>query len=248
MRTISAVVLIFAVTCPSTLFAQGGRSTILGTVTDATGAAVPNVSVTVVNTGTQQKRTSSTDGTGTYQITALDVGLYELNAEAAGFRKASVKQIRLEVDERTRVDVELQVGEVVQEIAVTATTTTVQTDDSTISTVISTSEIRELPLPQNRNPFMLALLAPGMSVGPPSSVTTSNFGAGFGIAAMGQKVQANQILLDGASLRTNIHGVTRDAPLGRGAPGISRGGRLVFRRVRHPVGRADHRRHPARNK
>jgi hypothetical protein len=73
-------------------------------------------------------------------------------------------------------------------------------------------KIRELPLPGNRNLFRLALLAPGMSRGPASSVTTSGFGPGFGIAAMGQKVHNNAILLDGASLRTSIHGAVRMRP------------------------------------
>jgi hypothetical protein len=194
------------------VFGQGGRSTILGTVTDQTGAPVPKVSVTVTNTGTQQKRTAMTTDRGDFEITALDVGSYDLQAEVPGFRIAIIKGIQLEVDQRARADVSLQLGEVTQRVEVEGNPVSVQTDDSTLSTVMDAAKIRELPLPGNRNLFRLALLAPGMSRGPASSVTTSGFGPGFGIAAMGQKVHNNAILLDGASLRTSIHGAVRMRP------------------------------------
>jgi len=196
---------------PGSLFAQG-RSSILGLITDESGAAVPKAAVTIVNTGTQQRWTTETDETGTYTVPALELGAYEVTAEASGFRKTTVRAIALEVDQRARVDIKLQVGEVTQQINVDAQAVTVQTDDATISTVMDAAKIRELPLPGNRNLFRLALLAPGMSRGPASSVTTSGFGPGFGIAAMGQKVHNNQILLDGAVLKTAIHGSVRMRP------------------------------------
>ena len=197
---------------PAAMFAQGGRSTILGTVTDETGAAVPRVSITVVNTGTQLKRTAVTDERGDFEVPALDIGAYEVSAQAAGFRQAVVQNVRLEVDQRARVDIRLQVGELTQQVQVMAEAAQVQTDDTTMSTVIDAAKIRELPLPANRNLFRLALLAPGMSRGPASSVTTSGFGAGFGIASMGQKVHNNAVQLDGAPLKTSMHGVIRMRP------------------------------------
>jgi hypothetical protein len=196
---------------PVSLWAQG-QSSILGTVTDDSGAAVPKASITVTNTGTQQKRSVVSGETGTYEVTALEVGSYEVSAEAPGFRKIQVRGITLEVNQRARVDVKLQIGEVTQQVEVQAGALAVQTDDATISTVIDAAKIRELPIPGNRNLFRLALLAPGMSRGPASSVTTSGFGPGFGIAAMGQKVHNNAILLDGAPLKTSIHGSVRMRP------------------------------------
>jgi hypothetical protein len=123
-----------------------------------------------------------------------------------------VRGIVLQVDQRERVDIRLQVGELTQQVSVEAQALSVNTDDATLSTVIDSAKIRELPLPGNRNLFRLALLAPGMSRGPASSVTTSGFGPGFGIAAMGQKVHNNAIYLDGAPLRTSIHGAVRMRP------------------------------------
>lgn len=193
------------------LFAQG-RSSILGTITDESGAAVPRAAITVLNTGTQQKFTATSGESGLFEVPALDIGTYELNVEVTGFRKTTVRGIALQIDQRERVDVKLQVGEVTQQISVEAKTLSVNTDDATLGTVIDSAKIRELPLPGNRNLFRLALLAPGMSRGPASSVTTSGFGPGFGVAAMGQKVQNNAIYLDGAPLRTSIHGAVRMRP------------------------------------
>src|SRR5215475_12458396 len=72
---------------------QGGRSTVLGSVTDESGAAVPNVSVTVVNTGTQLKRTATSDANGNYEARALDVGTYDVTVEASGFRRMVVRAV-----------------------------------------------------------------------------------------------------------------------------------------------------------
>src|SRR5438876_7896781 len=199
-------------TMPTVLLGQGGRATILGVVSDETGATVPRVSITILNTGTQLVRNVLTDERGDFEVPALDIGNYEVTAQATGFRQAVVQNVRLEVDQRARVDIKLQIGEITQQVQVTAETAQVQTDDSTLSTVIDGAKIRELPLPANRNLFRLALLAPGMSRGPASSVTTTSFGAGFGIAAAGQKVHNNAILLDGAPLRGAMHGVTRMRP------------------------------------
>jgi hypothetical protein len=75
------------------LFGQGGRSTILGTVTDQTGVAVHKVEVTVTNSGTQQKRIATSTDRGDFEITALDVGVYDLQAVLPGFRVMVVKGI-----------------------------------------------------------------------------------------------------------------------------------------------------------
>src|SRR6476646_176684 len=128
---------------PAFVFAQGGRSTILGTVSDETGAAVPRVSITVVNTGTPLKRTAVTDDRGDFEVPALDIGTYEVSAQAAGFRQAVVQNVRLEVDQRSRVDIRLQVGELTQQVQVVAEASQVQTDDTTLSTVIDAAKIRE---------------------------------------------------------------------------------------------------------
>ncbi len=193
-------------------FGQANSSSIVGTVTDESGAAIPGASVTVTNTGTQNKRAVETNERGDYSVTALDIGMYEVAAQLEGFSRALATNVRLEVDLVRRQNLTLQIGAVTEQITVQADALTVQTDDVTISTVIDADKIRELPIPGDRNLFRLALLAPGMSRGPRTSVTTSGFGPGYGIAALGQKVHNNNIILDGAPLRTGIHGMVRMRP------------------------------------
>ena len=197
---------------PQAAFAQANSSSVIGTVTDETEAAVPGATVTVTNTGTQGVRTVETNERGDYAVTALDIGVYEVSAQLEGFRTAVATDVRLEVDSVRRQNLTLEVGVVTEQVTVQADALTIQTDDTTISTVIDEAKIRELPIPGDRNLFRLALLAPGMSRGPRSSVTTSGFGPGYGIAAQGQKVHNNNIILDGASLRTGIHGMVRMRP------------------------------------
>ena len=197
---------------PPAAFAQANSSSVVGTVTDESGASVPGAMVTVTNNGTQAVRTVETNERGDYSVTALDIGIYEVSAELEGFRRAVATDVRLEVDLVRRQNMTLEVGVVTEQVTVQADALTIQTDDTTISTVIDEAKIRELPIPGDRNLFRLALLAPGMSRGPRSSVTTSGFGPGYGIAAQGQKMHNNNIILDGAPLRTGIHGMVRMRP------------------------------------
>jgi hypothetical protein len=194
------------------LSAQVEQATILGTVTDSSGDVVPGAPVTVLNSGTGERRATRSDDRGNYQVPALNIGAYEVIVEQPGFRKQTVSGITLVVNQMARIDVKLEVGQVTQELTVKADAQLVQTDDATVSQLINSQEIRELPIPANRNMFRLALMGGGMSRGPASSVTTSGFGPGFGIAAYGQKVHNNWIILDGAPLRTAMHGEVRMRP------------------------------------
>jgi hypothetical protein len=194
------------------LSAQVEQATILGAVTDNTGSVVAGATVTVRNIGTGERRATKTDDRGNYQAQALNIGVYEVSVEHAGFRKETVSGIAIGVNQMARIDVKLEVGAVTQELTVKAEAPLVQTDDATVSQLINQRDIRELPIPANRNMFRLALMGAGMSPGPPSTVTTSGFGPGFGIAAFGQKVHNNWIILDGAPLRTAIHGAVRMRP------------------------------------
>ncbi|MBI3696185.1 MAG: TonB-dependent receptor [Acidobacteria bacterium] len=205
------VLLVLACAAP-VAFAQTDRATVLGTVTDDTGSVIPAAAVTVTNVGTQEKRVATTNERGDYDVPSLNIGEYEVSVEHAGFRKEVVKGIVLVVNQKARVDVKLQIGAVTQEVMVQGAAPLIHTDDATIGQLIDERKITELPIPGKRNMYLLALLGAGMSRGPASSVTTSGFGPGFGIAAMGQKVHNNWIMLDGAPLRTSIHAAVRMRP------------------------------------
>ncbi len=205
-----AAVLAVLVSLPA--FAQGDRASILGQVTDASGAAVPGASITVTNAGTKERRTATAGERGVFDVPALNIGEYEISVERQGFKREVLRGIVLAVGQRARVDVKLEVGAVTQEVTVEGAAPLLSTDDATLGQLIDQRKIRELPIPGKRNMYMLALLGAGMSRGPASSVTTSGFGPGFGIAAMGQKVHNNWFLLDGAPIRTTIHASMRLRP------------------------------------
>jgi hypothetical protein len=213
MQNLNKFTLIFVFSTLAPLgWSQGERASVLGTVTDESGSVVPGAKVTVVNRGTSERRTATSDERGDFEVQALNVGEYEVSVEHAGFKREVMKGIVLVVGQRARVDFKLQVGAVTQEVTVESAAALLATDDATVGHVIDSRKIRELPIPGKRNMYLLALLGAGMSRGPASSVTTSGFGPGFGIAAMGQKVHNNWIMLDGAPLRTSIHAAVRMRP------------------------------------
>src|SRR5262245_51834617 len=115
----------------------GATATILGTATDPTGGVVAGVSVTAVNTETGLTRSAVTGAAGGYTIFSLPIGRYDVRAQAPGFRSSEVKDVPLSIDQRARVDFQLVVGETRETVTVTGEGTTVKTDDSSTSQVIT---------------------------------------------------------------------------------------------------------------
>src|SRR5579862_493091 len=147
--------------------AQGQTTStqILGDVTDPTGAAVSGAGVEVLRTETGEKRSTTTDTSGGYIVPALEIGTYEVAVKAAGFQRAVKRGIVLELNQKARIDVTLQVGAVTDTIAVTATAPVLKTDDATIGEVVDRQLITELPL-NGRNFAQLAVVAaPGVRMG-----------------------------------------------------------------------------------
>ncbi len=143
------------------LKAQGTTATILGTVTDSTGAAVPAAGVQVRNTGTGQTQTAQSDAQGRYNVPDLGVGNYEVQASKMGFSTLVHKGITLTVGGQLVVDFALQVGQQTQTVTVEGEITQVETTSSTVSSLVSQSQMRELPL-NGRNFEQLIQLAPGV--------------------------------------------------------------------------------------
>ena len=158
--TIANLVLVMSLAA----WAQRSTATILGLLTDATGAVVPGVAVTLTNTETGLVRSVNTGGDGLYTITDLPIGTYTITASKEGFRKAQVVGVVLHVDENRRVDVSLTLGAVTQQVSVTAQTSLLKTDTPTVSQVVVGNTITEMPL-NGRNFQELALLTPGVVVG-----------------------------------------------------------------------------------
>ena len=147
------------------LFAVSGwgqtlTGTILGTVRDQSGLVVPGVEVTIVNTDTNRSRTATTNASGNYSIPLLLVGSYELEASFTGFDTQRRTGIVLQIDQSARFDITLQVGAVTQVVEVVARTPLLQTDESSIGSVIDRQKITQLPL-NGRKFETLVQLVPG---------------------------------------------------------------------------------------
>ena len=177
-------------------FAQD-RGTIIGTITDPSGASVAGSTVTVRRLAINftQKVTSGADGR--FQVVNLPAGAYSVSVEKEGFRRSEADNIPVEVNTSTRVDLQLQVGAVTENVTVQASVTLLQTDRGDLGQVITNKEIEDLPLFANgglRSNMAFTALSPGVNItltGDPDS-TTANIRIAGGLAN-----GASQ-LLDGA--------------------------------------------------
>src|SRR5580693_7852156 len=167
---VMAILLVFA----SAAFAQLTTADILGTVTDASGAVVPNANITLVNLGTDEVRTVQSNGSGDYSFTLLPVGHYSITVKAGGFQASITKDLAVEAGDRARADVHLQLGSESTTIEVTASTPLLQADNATVSSTVTARAVQDLPL-NGRNFVQLVDLVPG-----------ANEGAGNGLSSGGR--------------------------------------------------------------
>jgi hypothetical protein len=121
---------------PVSLRAQVGSADVLGTVTDPSGAVVPNATVTVQNLGTAAVRTATTNDKGDYVVSILPNGRYSLKVAAPGFKTYVVDEFSLSTGDRARLDAKLQTGRVSEKMEITAVSTALQTDSSTVSSTL----------------------------------------------------------------------------------------------------------------
>src|SRR6185369_4626435 len=175
-------------------------ATIVGTVTDPSGAVVPNVSITAASLGTGLTRKTVASQSGNYALPLLPVGVYSVTAEAAGFKKKTTTGIVLEVNQEPRVDVVLEVGAVTDSVTVTGEASLLQAENAVVGQVIDNRYTTQIPL-NGRDFSQLLLLSPGTTTRPggfDSSVGSATGSNGSGIAIGGRDSQ-NNFTLDGAS-------------------------------------------------
>lgn len=176
------------------LSAQTSLGTIVGTVTDESGAAIPNVAVQITNEGTSAARQATTDGSGNYTVPSLPAGIYTVQAELKGFRTEIEKSLKLDVNQTLRADISLKVGDVSEHVEVTATTTQLQTDSSTVSTTMDNKKVVELPL-NGRSFTQLTVLVPG-AVATGAGIYQSS---GTTVSVSGLRSENNNYTLDGVN-------------------------------------------------
>ena len=144
----------------STLLAQEFRATITGRVADASGAALPGVTVTALNPQTNETANAVTNEEGNYTIPFLKPGTYTITVEQTGFKKASLEQV-LQVGQTATANIQMQIGDVAEVVTVTSEAA-LDLSKADRGQVIDNARVTELPL-NARNPFMLSTLTAGIT-------------------------------------------------------------------------------------
>src|ERR1700730_7866038 len=168
---IKQFVLLIFLAFTSVALGQLTTADILGTVTDSTGAVVPNANVTITNLGTNEKRTAQTNSSGDYSFTLLPVGHYSVAVKVTGFQASLTKDLAVEAGDRARNDVHLQLGSESTVVEVTANTPLLQADSATVSSTVTAKAVQDLPL-NGRNFVQLVQLVPGANEGPGNGLSS----------------------------------------------------------------------------
>ena len=155
-----AVALFFSV-FPVVILGQTSTANIDGRVVDPTGAAIPGATVTAVHAETGATRLCTASVEGSYVFASLPIGTYDLSVQQVGFKKALKTGIILHVNDRLSLDMALEIGDLAQEVSVTANRDQVQTETSEQSGLITGDQVRELQL-NGRSFVTLLELVPGV--------------------------------------------------------------------------------------
>lgn len=164
---IALSVVLCAVCLPTTALAQSIFGTILGTVTDPSGAVVPNTVVKVTNQGENISRELRSDAQGNYQAENMKAGLYTVSATATGFKDTVLTDVRLDARQTVRADIKLTVGSAAERVAVEANAELVNTETQVISANVTSTEVLGLPANYrgagSTSPYALLAFLPGVT-------------------------------------------------------------------------------------
>jgi hypothetical protein len=194
-----------------TAFAQTSTSRLTGTVTDTSGAVVPDATVTATSEATGLTQTQTTTSAGLYSFASLPVGNYTITVERSGFKTARRTNNALEVNTPLTVDVTLEAGQVSEVVTIQAGAEPLQTANATIGNVIEHKAIEQLPL-NGRNPLNLIAYEPGVT-------QRSQGGVGSGVHVNGSRDRAFNVTIDGIDANessapnptSNIYRLTPDS-------------------------------------
>src|SRR5712692_6731506 len=177
---------------------QTFRGTILGTVTDTTGAVIGGASVTARNVDTGLERTTQTSGDGSYSIPELPLGTYKVTVTKDGFQTSVTTDVKVDVAAESRVDAALKPGSVDITVMISAETLPqIETTSDTLGGTLTSSEMANLPI-NGRDYTKLIFLTPGIA-GSPDQITDSP--GSFGVFSInGARGRANNFLLDGTDM------------------------------------------------
>lgn len=193
-----SLLLFFATLTTHPAFGQADQGAITGTVTDSSGAAVPNAQVTLTNTDTGLVLQTHSDNSGYYVFSPIKIGNYSVSVSASGFSTTTQQNVHLDVQQRLAVNIQMKLGAATETVEVTAAPPLMQTEEGSTGQVMDTQTINNTPL-NGRNWVFIAQLTAGVA---PSQ---GSRGSGKGdFEANGQRAEQNNFILDGVDNNTNV--------------------------------------------
>ncbi|MFZ1975677.1 MAG: carboxypeptidase regulatory-like domain-containing protein, partial [Candidatus Acidiferrales bacterium] len=195
------------------LSGQSFYGSIVGTVTDTSGSALPGAAVSLTSSDSGFKRASTTGDDGTFSFLSLVPGTYIVTIEKPGFKSYARDSITIQVDSTVRVDVAMQVGAVEQRVEVTSTAPLMQTETASLGQVVNSETVQEMPL-NGRNVLNLTSLVPGVVTqgGASGNLTSQNIFASGNYQINGGTANQNAMYLDGSPIQVSYGSLTALIP------------------------------------
>ncbi|GAC1419896.1 MAG: hypothetical protein NVSMB62_13210 [Acidobacteriaceae bacterium] len=195
---------LFAADAP--MRAQSDSSSISGTVTDPSGALLPNARIIIHANATNADRTVTSDASGGFIVTTLPSGDYRIRAEAPGFEITTINDVHLDPNIGRRVDITMKIGDATAEVNVEAGVNAVQTESASVGQLVTEQQVKSIQL-NGRNPLYLSQLEPGVVRG--NSMAAFSFALDNGINVNGARSQESLLTFDGAPMvRTRSNGTS----------------------------------------
>ena len=189
-----ALLMLLTLTSGSRIMAQEYFGSIVGNITDPSGAGVPDTTITATNVNTGITRTVKSDAGGSYRIGDLIPGSYTVKAEKAGFQTSDVAALQLTVASSLNINITLKLGEVTQTVEVQAVAPLLDTNSATVGTTVSNASVLEIPLNGRAYTDLLALIPGSVANG---TIYQAAGGANYSIS--GNRFEQNDYTLDGVS-------------------------------------------------
>jgi hypothetical protein len=185
---------------------QATSGNIIGTVTDPAGAVIPNVSITITSQERGAVYNATANESGNYSVVQILPGLYTMEFEGPGFQRLAQKDVSVGIDRSTRMDVQLVVGQVTEEVSVTGAAPGLVTDRAEVSATLTSQQVVDLPT-LGRNFTALQMLMPGAQKMAWQHSSSENPQQGIQINTNGQRFGSNNFMIDGADNNDPVLGI-----------------------------------------
>jgi len=206
-------VCVFMLTFALPSFSQNSTGSIVGTVTDSSGALLANATVSVTNSATGEKRSTRTSESGEYQVLNLLPGQYQVEIEGKGFKLYIRDSVEVQVEQATRINAQMSLGAVTEQITVSDTAPIMQSESASLGQVVEGRAVTEMPL-NGRNVLALVGLVPGVVPQGSSggNLTGQNVFAAGNFQIGGGDANQSSTLVDGAPVNISYGNITSLVP------------------------------------